>query len=102
MSLTPAESEGFTMGEAGRALVRIEGDVREVKAEIKTMSGTYVTRAEYDVREQSLNREITGIRAALDSGIADLKSQRPMWWQVAPFIIAAMSLTVVLIPLIAK
>ena len=69
---------------------------------METMSGTYVTRAEYDVREPALNHDITGIRAALDSGIAELKSQHPMWWQVAPFIIAAMSLAVVLTPLIAK
>lgn len=93
--------EDFSTGEVGRALQRIEGDLREVKTDIKGMGLVYVTRAEYDVREQAIDRELKGVRAALDKGIEELKAARPMWWQVAPFLVAAMSLAIVLIEKLA-
>lgn len=87
MTLGGHMSDEPTIGEIGRAVLRVEGDVRDLRAEVKQQTATYVTRAEYAERNRAIDRETVAIReegrttrAELQAGFAELKAQRAPWW----------------------
>lgn len=83
----------MTQGELGRAIGRIEEDVREVKRDLKSQQQQYVTRSEYETRMTALDRELVGLRSSVSAGFAevkaDLKNSRPSWWVVAALLISS-------------
>lgn len=91
----------MTPGEVGRTIARVEEDVREIKADIKTQQAQYVTRGEYDTRLTALDREVVSLKKSLTEGLTEIKneikSSRPQWWVVVALAISASALVLPLL-----
>lgn len=94
-------TDPYSPAELGRAVERIELDIREIKADIKGQQAVYVTRGEYEAWRQGIDREVRDIKAALSDGLngirADLKSSTPQWWVIAALGCSALALVVTII-----
>jgi hypothetical protein len=73
--MTTPDEDSVTLGEVGRAVVRIEQDLREVKGDVKAMPGQFVLRSEYDARNESVDAGLGDIKQALERRSAAL----PTW-----------------------
>jgi len=77
-------SDDITIGELGRTVVRIESDVRDIKAGHRT----FITREEYERDQQQHEKDLQDLRTDIRVGFAELKAEKPKWWQVAPILIS--------------
>jgi hypothetical protein len=85
--MTTADEDSVTLGEVGRAVVRIEQDLREVKGDVKAMPGQFVLRSEYDTRNKSVDGILTDIKQALERRTAAL----PTWLASIAAVAAALA-----------
>lgn len=99
----------LTTAELGRTLARIEEDVREVRSDLKASSSAFVPRGEYNIKTQSLDREIVQMRDELKASVGEIKNElhkmatsRGTWWQVAAPLVSLAMLATTLITLIAR
>ncbi|WP_183092898.1 hypothetical protein [Nocardioides stalactiti] len=101
-------SEPYSPPELGRAVERIELDIREIKNDVKSQSTVFVTRGEFEAWRLSNDREVRDIKAALAEGLAamrtdlggirqDLKNSSPQWWVIAALGCSGVGLMVSLI-----
>jgi uncharacterized protein YhaN len=113
---TPKEShmpDEYSASELGRAVERIELDIREIKTDVKQQAAIYVTRGEYEAWRQGIDREVRDIKTSLADGLTairgDLKTQAsamqqqtPQWWVIAALIVSALGVGITLILALAK
>lgn len=117
-------TEPMSQGELGRAVERIELDIREIKTDVKQQAAVYVTRGEFEAWKQGVDREVrdtkgaattaqqalttavTGLRAEFASGLdgirADIKHQTPQWWVIGALGCSVLSLIVGVVLAIAN
>lgn len=99
--------DSWTPPELGRAVERIELDVREIKTDIRQQGQQYVTRSEFETWRVSNDRELRDIKSGQTTNAeenrtafaelrAELKSSSPPWWQIATGGIGAVTLIVLL------
>lgn len=85
----------YTPPELGRAVERIELDIREIKQDVKAQGAVYITRGEYEAWRVGMDREVRDIKTALTNGLhdirTDLKSSTPQWWVMLALGISALS-----------
>lgn len=91
-----------TPPELGRAVARIELDLREIKVDLKNQGQNYVARGEFEAWRTAIDREVKGIKDSIDKAITELKAARPAWWQVAPIITSVIAVVVVVFPSLTK
>lgn len=60
----------ITSGEMGRAVVRIEQDIREVKSDVKALPNQFVPRTEYEARNLAVDAVLTDIKKVIESRAA--------------------------------
>lgn len=91
----------WSPGELGRAVERIELDIREIKSDVKNQSAVYVTRGEFEAWRTGNDREVRDIKQALADGLtairADLKHQSPQWWVIAALGVSGVGLVVTIL-----
>jgi len=96
----------YSPAELGRAVERIELDIREIKNDVKQQDRIYVTRGEYEAWRTGIDREVSSIKTALATGIEsirnDLKSSTPQWWVMLALGVSALSLIVGVIVLAGR
>lgn len=117
-------TDPYSASELGRAVERIELDIREIKADVKQQAAVYVTRGEYEAWRQGLDREVRDLKSATTSaqeattaGLAALRSEisadfaslrnemrnaTPQWWVIAGLIVTGVGVLTALVIAISK
>jgi len=87
--------EDWTLGEVGRALVRVEADLREVKGDMKKLGQIYVTRVEHEQTRNEIREDIKDIKNSI-------AASRAPWWQVSSLVVGAAGLAISLVVLLSR
>jgi hypothetical protein len=120
--MTPKEShmpDEYSASEFGRAVERIELDIREIKTDVKQQGQNFVTRLEFDAWRQGIGREVGDLKAATSSvqdavttGLnalraewatdfaalrTEVRSSTPQWWVIAALGVSALGLVITIL-----
>ncbi len=79
------DTESYSQAEIVRLLKRLDRNVDELSADLKRLEANYVTRAEWEMRTQFVDREIRDLKAA-DAASAPVKVSG---WLIAGFAVSA-------------
>lgn len=84
--------DSYTQAEIVRTLQRIEKGQEEMRSELKDQIGMTVSRDAWELKNQSLDREIVGFREALlkVEQAAHRPSQAPVWIGTALAIVTSL------------
>lgn len=75
------DTESYSQAEIVRLLKRLDKNVDELSSDLKRLEANYVTRAEWEMRTQFVDREIRDLKAA-DSAAKPVKVSG---WVIAGF-----------------
>lgn len=96
-------SDPYSPGELGRAVERIELDIREIKTDLKSQGTAFITRGEFEAWRTGIDREVRDMKQSIADGLADIKADlkhsTPQWWVIAALGVAALSFITTLVGL---
>ena len=81
------DTESYTQAEIVRLLKRLDKNVGELGTDLKRLEANYVTRAEWEMRTQFVDREIRDLKAA-DTAAKPVKVSG---WVIAGFAVSGLA-----------
>lgn len=95
-------TDDYTNAEIVRSLQRIESGLEGLESEVKAQRSDLVTRSEWGLRKEAIDREQRRIWAAIDDVKATAAARSVPWTSVAAILVALASLAVTAIPALAN
>ena len=80
------DAESYSQAEIVRLLKRLDKNVDELGTDLKRLKANYVSRAEWDMRTQFVDRELRDVKAS----VAATQPVRVSGWVIAGFIVSAL------------